>query len=350
MLRPFGSIFAVLAVIFLLAAVTAKVCEQTTFTHAINIVFPAFLGELGEIQCNYRATQVCVLIALIVSVASLAIITAKITTLYMNFCNKGGCIVNKVHASGHVLIAGWNYQGEGIVRELLSSGMKEKDIAVLARSERRLIAEQSVDFVSGDPTRDADLLRAGVKRADGVIVLSDLSKTANEADAEALMIALAVETLHRDTYTCVQVMNSDNRIHLERANVDEIICLDAMGGNLAVASATNHGISCIINELLTFNSGSEFYRYDGQLSEAMVGQEFAQAACELSKRRVILLGVETDDSNEMRSEMDQDIVHDVAAPDAEGDSRVIVVNPQSEYRLRQGDALFYLAESKVDKI
>jgi hypothetical protein len=82
----------------------------------------------------------------------------------------------------------------------------------------------------------------------------------------------------------------------------------------------------------------------------MVGLEFAQAACELSKRRIILLGVETDDSHEMRASMDQDIVHDVAAPDAEGDSRVIVVNPQSQFKLRQGDALFYLAESRVKEI
>lgn len=35
-----------------------------------------------------------------------------------------------------------------------------------------------------------------------------------------------------------------------------------MGGDLVVASALNQGISQIIDELLSFNQGSEFYRYN----------------------------------------------------------------------------------------
>lgn len=258
--------------------------------------------------------------------------------------------MNKVHASRHILIAGWNYQGEGIIRELLNSGIKESSIVVLARNEKRPQMDNRVDFVSGDPTRDACLIRGGVKKAAAVIVLSDLSKTVNEADAEALMIALAVETLHRNTYTCVQVLNSANRVHLERANVDEIICLDSLGGNLAVASATNHGASFVINELLTFNSGSELYRYDKSLSSELVGREFADVACILAHKRIVLLGIETDDTPEMRASVDQDVIHNVTAPDAEGDSRVIIVNPQSTYELRQGDAIFYLSESRVEEL
>ena len=43
-------------------------------------------------------------------------------------------------------------------------------------------------------------------------------------------------------------------------------------------------------ELLTFNSGSEFYRYDDPLSEEIVGKEFADVVRLLAQRRIMLLG------------------------------------------------------------
>jgi voltage-gated potassium channel len=83
---------------------------------------------------------------------------------------------------------------------------------------------------------------------------------------------------------------------MERAHADEIICLDQMGGNLVTASAINHGISRVITELLTFNSGSEFYRYDGYLSDRVVGKEFSEVVKMLIQQYIIVVGFETDNS------------------------------------------------------
>jgi len=169
-------------------------------------------------------------------------------------------------------------------------------------------------------------------------VLSDLTKPANEADAEALMIVLAVESLNKEVHSCVQIVNSSNRIHFERAHADEIICLDQIGGNLVVASALNHGTSRVFSELLTFDFGSEFYRYEAHLSDSLVGKEFCDAVETLAKQRIILLGFETDDSEELRQRLSSDILHSL-----ETESRIIVVNPQDEYKIRQGDVLFLIA-------
>jgi voltage-gated potassium channel len=155
------------------------------------------------------------------------------------------------------------------------------------------------------------------------------------------MIALAVESLNRQVHTCVQIMNSANRMHLERAHADEIICLDQVGGSLAVASALNHGVSRIVAELLSFNIGSEFYRYDGQISDGLAGKEFAEAAQLLAQQRIILLAVETDFSAELTQQLSSDVVYKLPE-----EGRAIVVNPQSQYALRQGDTLFVIAESK----
>ena len=248
----------------------------------------------------------------------------------------------KVKSSGHIIICGWNFQGERIINHLLSPDQKLcRQIVVLADLERRPVRDERIEFMMGDPTQDEDLVRAGVMRAYSIIVLSDFYKEPNEADAGALMVTLAVESLNRSVHTCVQLLNSANRMHLERAHADEIICLDQLGGNLAVASALNHGISYIVSELLTFNVGSEFYRYDGYISDAIEGREFTEAVQVLANRRMILLALETDDSEDLRQQLSADVFYKSTE-----EGRVMVVNPQSQYKIRQGDALFVIAESE----
>ena len=254
--------------------------------------------------------------------------------------------MKKVNFSGHTIICGWNFQGERIVSQLTSPDQKRyRQIVVLADIERRPEIKECVEFIRGDPTQDENLVRAGVMKADSLIVLTELNKGPNEADAEALMVVLAVESLNRKIHTCVQILNSANRMHLERAHADEIICLDQIGGNLVVASALNHGVSHIVGELLTFDTGSEFYRYDGHISDALVGKEFAEAVQVLAQQRVILMAVETDLSEELRKQLSADVLYELPE-----EKRVMVVNPQSQYRIREGDALFVIAESKPDKL
>ncbi len=340
--RPVVSILLLLVSIYCIASIIIMVYEKVGFGEAAMEIFPAFFGEVGIVESPFLAVQLSVVAGLIVSVTFVAIITAKITSLLVEFIRRGGSMVKTVNYSGHTIICGWNFQGERIVKELLSASEKRhREIVILANSDQRLVKNERAEFINGDPTQDADLIRAGVKRAESVIVLSDLTKSANEADAEALMIVLAVESLNRKVHTCVQCMNSANRVHLERAHADEIICLDQVGGSLVVASALNHGISHLVAELLTFDTGSEFYRYDSHISDRLVGKEFAEAAQVLAQQRIILLAVETDYSEERQKQLSADTVYKLPEED-----RLMVVNPQSKYSIRQGDALFVIAESE----
>lgn len=255
-------------------------------------------------------------------------------------------MAKKVNFSGHTIICGWNFQGEQIVNELLNANVKQqRGIVILHDSEERPIKDERVEFVKGDPSQDESLKRAGIMTADSVIVLTDCHKGANDADAEALMVTLAVESVNREVHTCVQIMNSANRMHLERAHADEIICLDQVGGSLMVASALNHGISYVVSELLAFNMGSEFYRYDDKISDRLIGKEFAQAVQILASQRMILIGIETDYSEDLLNRLSNDVVYKVPEK-----KRAMVVNPQSRYEIKQGDTLFVIAEAEPTEI
>jgi len=112
---------------------------------------------------------------------------------------------------------------------------------VLADLEKIPYDSDRVDFIQGVPWRKEDLEKAAMSKANTAIVLTDIRSEKNDnPDAEALLITLAIESLNRKVHTCVQLLNSENRPHLENANADEIICLET-GGKLAVSSALNPG-------------------------------------------------------------------------------------------------------------
>lgn len=344
--RPIAVLLVGLAIFYIWATATIMVMESIPLGEAAGFVMPAFLGELGAVECTSMITRISVLVALVASVAFVAVLTGGVTCKLIESWMTGGTMVRRAVAKHHIVICGWSYQGERIVRELLASATaSSKDVVILANLERRPTKDLRVEFIRGDPTQDDDLRRAGIMDAESVIVLSDSEKPANEADAEALMIVLAVESLKRSVHSCVQILNSDNRVHFERAHADEIICLDQVGGSFLVASATNHGVSRVVSELLTFNSGSEFYRYDPPLSSRLVGKTFSEAVQQLSKEHMLLLGFETDDTEETRRDLSGDILHSVA-----DGQRLLVVNPQREYRLHEDDALFIIAESEPDEL
>ncbi len=346
MLRPILSILILLLVIYLGSVLIIMTFEGVDFLSANMETLPAFFGELGVIESPYVAVQISIIIGMIASVTVIVIITAKITSVFVEFVRRGGVMAKKVNLSGHTLICGWNFQGERVIGELFLADVRQhRGVVVLNDSERRPLKDERVEFIKGDPSQDKDLLRAGVMKADSVIVLTDLTKGANEADAEALMVVLAVESLNPKVHTCVQIVNSANRMHLERAHADEIICLDQVGGSLAVASALNHGVSRIVSELLNFNQGSEFYRYDRRISDGLVDKEFTEAVQLLAQRHILLLAIETVRSEELLQQLSADVVYNLSEED-----RVMVVNPQSNYAIRQGDALFVIAESEPQKL
>jgi voltage-gated potassium channel len=344
--RPVLSILLILIFIYIGATFVVMAYEGIGFGNAAMKIFPAFFGEVGEVETPFIAVQISIIIGIIVSVTFLAIITAKITSTLIEFIRRGGSMAKKVNFSGHTIICGWNFQGKRVVKELLAATvMQQRGIVILMESNERPVEDERAEFIKGDPSQEENLIRAGIERADSVIILSDFTKGANEADAEALMIVLAVESLNREVHTCVQLMNSANRVHLEHAHADEIICLDQMGGSLLVASALNHGVAYLVTDLLTFDRGSEFYRYDRHLSEEMVGQDFAQAVQALAQKHIVLLAVETDYTEELQQQLSTDIIYRL--PEV---GRAMIVNPQSSYQIRQGDALFLVAESEPTKL
>jgi len=185
-----------------------------------------------------------------------------------------------------------------------------------------------------------------------VIVPSNLEVSPNSADCRAIMRVLAVEYLNRKVHSVVEIMNSESEVRLEQAHADEVISMDRMGGELLVACTLTHGLSRIIRELLTFNDGSEVYRCD-ELPKDFIGRGYRSLIGPLAKRGWLLIGCETDLTEEAEQENERRLTGKERPDDdkihiCENMTRAIILNPQRDRPIHPGDALFLIAQDKPD--
>ena len=342
--HPIQFIVIILIALYIIASSIIIIYENVGLLEATLTVIPSFLGELGFIEIT--PTGFASMLGLFVYAGFLCILIGKAAEVLVSISLKGGIIMKKVRYKNHIIICGWNYQGEKIIECLLTEDIHhEKPIVILADLDKPPYSSDKVDFISGQSWKKEDLIRAGILDADSAIILTDIKgEKSNNPDADALMITLAIESLNKDVHTCVQLLSSENREHLENANADEIICLDQVGGNLAVSSALNHGLSKIINELLTFNLGSEFYRFKRKIPEKYIGKSFTDVSKELIDKKMILIAVETQKDDTLLEECSPDWIH------ASTETRAMLINPQGEYILRENDSLFIISEKEPSLI
>jgi voltage-gated potassium channel len=338
--HPLQFIVVVLIALYIVSISIIMVYENVGFLEATLRIVPSFLGELGVIDIT--PTGFASMLGLFVYAGFLCILIGKAAEVLVSISLKGGIIMKKVRHKNHIVICGWNYQGAGIIECLRAEDIhNKKSIVILEDVDKPPYSSDKVDFISGKPWRKDDLIRAGILDAYSAIILTDIrSEKSKNPDADALMITLAIESLNRDVHTCVQLLSSENREHLENANADEIICLDQVGGNLAVTSALNHGLSEIIKELLTFDLGSEFYRFKRKIPEKYIGKSFTDVSKELIDKKMILIAVETQKDEDLLEKCSNDWIHSSTK------SRAMLINPQGDYNIRENDSLFIISEKE----
>ena len=221
---------------------------------------------------------------------------------------------------GHIVICGWSETARGVIQQLHSEhGDPRRQIVLIdPHLDHCPLDDPYVYFIKGDPTLDETLERAELKQAETAIVLADW-KIADLGlrDAKSTLTTLAIEDHHGEVYTVVELMRSENQHHLERANVDEPICVADLSQRLLVHAALNHGLSKFFSDVLHFGEGSEIYKCP--LPSALDGQSFRE-----------IVNVASDKFQAI-----------VVAVDREGE---IHCNPQGEFRCVSGDNLFVLSE------
>jgi voltage-gated potassium channel len=255
---------------------------------------------------------------------SIAVITAAVTSHLFQLVMARSSGKGRTRLKSHIVICGWSSKGGEIIREIRGRGdeSSRRPVVVLAPLPSNPSKDELTTFIAGDPTLTHDLERAGIPQADVAIVLADNSYPgidAEEMDSRTLITVLAIEALNPSCYTCVEVIHSDNRDHFSRTKADELVVSAHLTGALLAHSAMARGLSRIVDDLLTYPEGDEFYWV--RVPSGWSGTSFQDALARLKQAFDCL-------------------------PLAVSRNGSYTTNPKSDYILADGDRLLVLSKKE----
>lgn len=158
---------------------------------------------------------------------------------------------------GHVLICGWNGRGPYLVKELIAS---ERQVALIAK-DRPKDLNPEIFYVQGNPSEREALLKGGVERAQGAIILGDPDY--GNDDSHTILTGLAVEAIAPDVYTVMELHDPENERYARYAHVDDILYTDSLIADITAMCTHNEGISAFIRDVLSAaDDGHRFASFD----------------------------------------------------------------------------------------
>ena len=282
--------------LMVLGVIVLEVSERhnpgmTSGWSAIRWVVLALIAKPPFVLANPAGKAVTYLMDLL-RPSSIALITAALTSHLFGVLVKRASGMGRARVKDHIVICGWSSKGAEIIKEIRGRDDDEsqRPVVILASLAGSPTKDELTTFIHGDPTETADLIRAGIERARTAIVLADNSLEnldAEDADSRTLLSVLAIESLNASCYTCVEVVHSKNREHFARTKADELVVSAHLTGALLAHSAVARGLSRVVEELLTFPGGNEFYWVP--VPAFLAGVTFRDALATLKQKSECLL-------------------------------------------------------------
>ena len=137
-----------------------------------------FLLSGADVEPHTAVGRLMAILVIVEGVVIVAQFIAFVTALRL----KGGKAVSRKKLRNHIVICGWTPKARRIIRQLQSEDIRSRrPLVLLADLPENPVPEEDVYFVSGDPTRDEALRRAGIESAYGAIVLADEKRGSPDA-------------------------------------------------------------------------------------------------------------------------------------------------------------------------
>jgi Trk K+ transport system NAD-binding subunit len=216
----------------------------------------------------------------------------------------------------HILILGWNENGEKIVTDIERDCEPGTEIVVMCSCEQEPSLPEGIIHVTGNITKLEELKKISAQSAKTVIILAD-SKAGMDTDSRTILTVMAVKKISDGKARCIcEVFSSEDREYLENAGADEIIVRSELAGSILSRSVYNPGMGGFLQDLVKFEGASTILMKIAL--PAQVGKPFGKLHLELYEtHNEILLGYERDGTT--------------------------VTNPDPDETIRENDKLFTLS-------
>jgi voltage-gated potassium channel len=131
---------------------------------------------------------------------------------------------------------------------------------IIDENKRLPYEHKRVHYVSGNPTSDDILLKAGLIVARSAIIFAD-EKIDDYLliDGKTLLIASSIERLAPHVHTTVEIMSEKHIKNFHHVKVNDFILSHDAVSNLAVRSALNEGTIDLYMQLISRQHGEDIY-------------------------------------------------------------------------------------------
>lgn len=270
----------------------------------------------GDLYPHTTGGRVVAAITMIIGVGVLGTLAATIAAGLIEFRERGQKGLRTYMLKHHLLVLGWNDKSFSAIDDFRHDPRYlEMPICVVADIENAPIAEP-VLFVRGRPGSRDSLQRSSAEFAAAAIVFAN-DPNNRQSDHETALIALALKKLNPKVRLSAELIDPENREHLEAAGCDAVIDTRGLASTLLVRSVQDLGVGDLLQDLLTNKYGSEIYRV--AVDEEFLGKTFLDFnIAMLDLRRTVLALVRESDR--------------------------FVINPRADEVLVAGDEAFVISE------
>ena len=309
----------------------------------------------GDFYPTTPAGRIFAVLIMFMGISLVSLLTASISSIFVARKIREGKGLEQLNLTHHLIMCGWNPNGErildsiqhlsgGIKRDLvLINEMNEEDVTQLKNRYRKI----RIHFVSGDFTQEEILNRASIIDADTVIVIPNT--TGSEVatyDEKTIFATLTIKSMDPSIRVIAYLLDRVNLTHIKRADADEVVVGDDFSAHIVASHVVDPGVPQIANQLMESNSNSRFKRVE--IPSQFVGKSYDQLFDHFRKKDgSLLIGVFAEDENlgigailsSDASALDNFIERKLkeGGISLQEESKInMVVNPRKGYTLKEG--------------
>ena len=259
----------------------------------------------GDFSPKTPGGRVFAVLIMFIGISLVSLLTATISSIFVAQKIREGKGLEKLNLTDHLILCGWNPNGERMLNSIqqLSQGIKKDLVLINEMNEedvtqlKNRFQDMRIHFVSGDFTQEEILHRASVTDANTVIVLPNT--TGSEVatyDEKTIFATLTIKSIDPAIRVVAYLLDRENLTHIKRANADEVVVGDDFSAHILASHVVDPGVPQIANQLIDSNSSSRFKRVS--IPTEFVGKSYNDLFRHFRKMDgSLLIGVFSEDEN-----------------------------------------------------
>jgi len=240
------------------------------------------------------------LMLIFAGVGVMSLFTATIASIFVEKKIKEGRGLEIIKDKDHTVICGWNQHTEEVLQALTTYGTMGNTPIVLINelsvddidSLRLKYNKYNLRFLRGNYVHEDVLLRANIAKAKFALIMADTSgdHPRDRIDERTTLASLTIKSIAPSIKTIAEILDSENKQHLRRANVDEIVVRGENMGSLLASAINSPGLPKIFSSLLSLGDTNKIWRVE--IPRNFVGRTFKELSIFYrEKQHAILIGL-----------------------------------------------------------